>query len=180
MIWSSVRLEHVIVDEYPFLIRFAWEALSWNLMIWFSVLLLFLILLLVHSSTRELVITRLTGMKERDEREQIIAGQAARSSFLVTFSFLILLLFVSVLSVDISKIPESEITAGKTKSLSIGLNFSLLDRSPKESSSESGRTVFETNGIPISKPAIVLLIMICQVGVFAWSARRQHLRDVDE
>lgn len=177
MAWSSIQTKRVILDHNSLLLRMAWEVLSWNLMMWFLILFFYLILLVVHPSTRETTITRLTRIKERDEREQIITGQAARSSFLVTLSLLILLLFVSVFSVDVSKVPETEIREGRTKTLSIGLNFSLIDRSNTETVSSGNGTIFATSGIPVSKSAIVLLIIVCQVGIFGWSARRQHLDD---
>jgi hypothetical protein len=177
MAWSSIQPESVILAHASVLTLVWWEALSWNLMLWFSILILFLFLLVMHPETRETTITRIARIKERDEREQMIVGQAARASFLVTLSILIFLLFVSVFSINLSKIPQIEVHGGRTRSLSIGLNFSLLDSSTTQSVPLPDGTYFETKGIPISKSAIILLIIVCQVGVFRLTALQQNNED---
>src|SRR5258708_7039786 len=46
------------------------EILSWNMIIWFATLIIFLIMLVTIPAVREKTLKRLANLKERDEREQ--------------------------------------------------------------------------------------------------------------
>lgn len=93
MAWGTVQTESEILRDATFLIKASWEVLSWNLMLWFAVLIMFLFLLVLIPSAREKTLIRLANLKVRDEREQFITGKAARSAYISSLSLLIVLLF---------------------------------------------------------------------------------------
>lgn len=172
MAWGSIKPERDILTDATFFTKVAWEVLSWNLMLWFIVLIVFLLLLVLIPEAREKTLKRLANLKERDEREQYITGKASRSAYISTLSLLIFLLFISIFSLNISKIPDHEIKDGKSKTLSIGLGFSLLDES-KVKMDSTGNILFETKDIPLSKSAILLILIGWQLVSFNLSARRE-------
>jgi hypothetical protein len=179
MTWATVRSESEILKDASFLVKASWELLSWNLMLWFTSLIIFLILLVVHPETREKTLKRLANLKERDEREQYITGRASRSAYVATLSLLILLLFLSIFSLNIHRVPENEAINGKRGTVTIGLNFSLMDRERIEN--DSSRVVlFESRDIPLSKTAIILILIIWQLGVFGYAARKENLITLKE
>jgi hypothetical protein len=151
------------------------EVLDWNLMLWFAALIIFLIFIVSVPMAREKTLKRLANLKERDEREEYITGKALRGAYLATLSLLIFLLFMSIFNLNIYKTPESKAVDGKTGVLSIGLGFKLLDE-PKVTTNSENKMIFETKDIPLSKTAILLILLFWQVASFNLYARREYLK----
>lgn len=172
MAWGTFHPESEILKGASLFTKALWEILSWNLMLWFAVLVLFLILLVIIPDVRERTLIRLANIKERDEREQYITGKASRTAFISTLSLLILLLFFSIFSLNIYKVPESKAINGKRGTVAIGLQFNLLEKARVETNS-AGQVLFESKDIPFSKSAILLGLIIWQLVVFNISARRE-------
>jgi hypothetical protein len=173
MAWGTIHPESEIVKNASFLTKASWEILSWNLMLWFAILILFLVLLVAVPEARERTLKRLANLKERDEREQYITGKASRAAYISSLSLLILLLFFSIFSLNVYRAPESEAINGKRGTVAIGLRFNLLDKSRVETN-PSGEVLFESKDIPLSKSAILLGLIIWQLAIFNVSARREN------
>ena len=170
IIWEAAQPGIEFPQSAPLAERWLWEALAWNLMLWFSALPLFLILLIVAPSVREKTLKRLANLKDEDEREENITGRAARFAYISSLSVLILLLFVSVLSLDVTRLPEGETVDGHHGTVAIGLHFDLLDKSQ---TAPGGDTLFALNGLPLSKSAIVLVLLFWQLLSFNIAAKRE-------
>lgn len=177
--WETISPEKEILANASFLTRALWEALSWNLMLWFAVLVLFLILLIALPEAREITLKRLANLKERDEREQYITGKASRTAYISTLSVLVFFLFFSIFSLNIYRLPESEAINGKAGTVAIGLQFNLLDKPHVETNQATGQVIFESKEIPLSKTGILLVLILWQLAAFNFTARREHLRDVN-
>ncbi|OFZ18652.1 MAG: hypothetical protein A2Z20_04785 [Bdellovibrionales bacterium RBG_16_40_8] len=169
--WGSIQSDREILVNGSFLTKATWEVLSWNLMIWFLCLITFLILMVFIPSTRDMVTRRIANIKERDEREIYITGQASRRVFTSTLSILIFLFFISIFTFNVSRIPPEEIFNNRAKSLSIGFNFKLTD-DPKVEKDQTGQVLVESKDIPLSKSAILLLLIVWQISMFGLSARK--------
>lgn len=174
MIWGTFSSEAEILRHSTMLTKISWEILSWNLMFWFTALILFLVLLVLVPEARDRTLKRLANLQERDEREQFLTGQASRAAYISTFSLMILLLFISVFSLSVYRAPENEAVEGKRGKVYVGLNFSLLDE-PKVHVSSEQQILFETKDIPLSKSAILLLLIVWQLSTFYVTARRNSL-----
>lgn len=170
VLWSNFQDQKEIFAQ-GLLSRAAWEILSWNLMLWFVTLIIFLVLMVFNSSTREMVTRRIANIKERDEREVYITGQASKSTFTLTLTILIALLFISVFTFNIRHLEPAERINDQSKSVSIGFNFKLTDK-PKIETDQNGNIIFESKDIPLSKSAILLLLIIGQITIFSYSARK--------
>lgn len=175
-VWSSVRSENEILGNASVATKVLWEVLSWNLMLWFATLISFLILLVVLPDARERTLKRLANLKERDEREEYITGKASRAAYISTLSLMIFLLFISIFSLNITRVPESEAIDGKTKKLSIGLQFNLTD-SPRTQTNQTGQVLFESKDIPLSKTAILFVLLGWQLVAFNLTARKEQLKN---
>lgn len=172
MVWSSLREPNA--QPPPNLLTTAvWELGSWNLMLWFGCLLVFLGCLLFASSAREKTLKRIANVRDQDEREELISGKASRRSYISTLSLLIFLLFISVFSLEIKRVPSEQAMDGKTGVLNIGFNFDFFDRTQAPTEIAGEQQYFAAKDIPLSKSGIILLILIWQVATFAWSARRE-------
>lgn len=149
-------------------------------MLWFVILILFLILLISMPVAREKTLKRLANLKDRDEREQFITGKASRTAYISTLSLLVFFLFFSVFSLNIYRLPDSEAINGKSKRVTIGLQFKLLDEPNYETNQATGQVLFESKDIPLSKTAILLILIIWQLVSFNITARREYVRELND
>ncbi len=168
--WGTIQSNREILVNGSFFTKATWEILSWNLMIWFLCLIVFLILMVFVSSTRDMVTRRIANIKERDEREIYITGQASKKVFTSTLSILIFLFFISIFTFNVSKIPPEEMVNNRAKSLSIGFNFKLTD-DPRVEKDQTGQVLVESKDIPLSKSAILLLLIVCQISMWAITSK---------
>lgn len=145
------------------------DLLSWNLMLWFLMLIFFLITLVVSANAREKSLTRLANLKERDEREQFISGKASRITYIANLSMLILLFFFSVFSVGVYRLPEDKTSNGKHHALNIGLTYNFFDPDREHDSA----LVYGTQTFAPSKATIILLLIAWQLLVFNVTSRRE-------
>lgn len=168
--WSLFQSDLEIRQQGSIPLIALWEIMSWALIIWFVCLFLFMVMLVFRKDTQESTIKLLAGLKERDEREQIIMGLAARRSFLATTGLLIVLIFASCLTLTVARLPNNSIDNQKS-SLSIGFNFSGFE-SPK-TPSQDNQVTFEHRDIPLSKSALLLIVLVWQVVTFRISAKKE-------
>jgi heme/copper-type cytochrome/quinol oxidase subunit 2 len=152
--------------------NFLWEILSWNLMLWFAVLVVFLVMLVILPAARERTLCRLANLKERDEREEYITGKAARASYIATLSMMILFLFFSIFSFSYYRLPENEATNGKRTTISVSAGFNLLGDNQLVYSPET-EMIFSTKSYSLSSAAMLFILIGWQLAVFNLVARRE-------
>lgn len=151
--------------------------LSWQLMLWFSVLIVFLILLVIIPNARELTLRRLANIKERDEREEYITGKASRVTYISMLSILILLFFSSIFSVNVKKLSDNQTFHGKRWIASISLGFHLFD-DRKRKSTEEGLILFDSKNMSLSKSSILLILIGWQLIMFNCVARKEQIKGI--
>ncbi len=172
MIWRTLQPESVITKSDSFFVRALWEVLAWHLMTWFAVFILFLVSLVVIPEARENTLVRLANIKERDEREEFVTGRAAKSAYISGLSVLLLLLFFSMFQLQITRLPADQAIKGKTGTLNLGMHFNLIDDSKVENA-PSGKVLFETKDIPLSKSGILLTLIAWLILAFHIRARKE-------
>ncbi|MEO8402415.1 MAG: hypothetical protein ABI597_11600 [Gammaproteobacteria bacterium] len=177
MVWSTLQPESGNLQNASYITQKIWAALGINIMLWFSTLIVYLFILVIAPKVREKTLRRLANLQERDEREQYITGKAARTAYISTMSLMIFFLFFSIFSLRVMETPKSATNKHKM-SVSIGLQFSLLDETPVETSPE-GKTLFVSKDIPLSKSAIILILLSWQLLSFNLAARKEQLKGMD-
>jgi len=170
VLWGLFQTDSEIRQQGSLALTALWEVMSWTLMIWFLCLLIFMVLLVSRKDTQEATIKHLAGIKERDEREEVVMGLAARRSFVATTSLLIFLLFLSCFTVRVARLPDQTID-GKKSSLSLGFRFNSTDA--RLVPDGDNQIMYEHRDIPLSKSAIILIILIWQVTTFRFKARKE-------
>ena len=126
-------------------------------------------------SYRTEVLTALCFFKERDERELILSGQATRSAFLTTLSVLILVFCFASLKVAIYHIIPSSAASGHTGRFELGFAFDFFsDANPLFNSSkiDSTQPSYLFNGLPLSKPGLLLLLILVQIASYNYFLRQ--------
>ena len=176
MTWASFQKESEVITKSSWPIQFLWQILSWNCIFWFAFLIIFLILIIFVPTVREQFISRIANIKERDEREQQITGAASRSVFISSLAISIFLLFLSVFTLSVTKNTNDQLSSRKNGMLYLELNMKFID-DPRQKTNNQGDVIFESNELPLSKSAILLLLIIWQLGWFRYSSRQSSIQD---
>lgn len=148
--------------------------------------------LLLSRESRERAMARLCGLREGDERERAITGEAARSTFLLALSLQAVLLVMTMISVRVYRLPEVP-PGEKSGMLSVGMAFSselhLDPFGPGFGAARGGRprlelgapAEFQKGEIPIGGgfllapsafPVLALLILLQLAAFKAFASRR--------
>lgn len=123
---------------------------------------------------REQLLKRFVRMRERDEREEMIVGRAARNVFLFNLALLILLLMLNLFQVQVSKLASEHMIDGKGHNLSLGLDASPIERPSQDRSmtiQEGDELVFEYD-FPVTVSGVLMILIIINIGAFYVYARR--------
>lgn len=130
--------------------------------------------LVVSGQFRDAVLSRMTFMRERDERESMLAGKAVKTAFLTTLSLMVLLFFLSCIQVSIYRVPPEQAVGGKTGFVTLGLGFDIIEQGDRAGNENAVRreNIFSCHGLPISNTAVILALIIWQVVSYNLSIRR--------
>ncbi len=173
MFWSNSRSEYDVLQTGSLLIRVAWEILSWNLMVWFTVLIVFLVILVAVPKVRDNTLRYLANLKERDEREEYITGKASRAAYISTLSLIIFFLFFSLFSLSIYRIPKDQLHK-RNITVAIHVGMTLLEKNKLEIDPR-GEVLFATNNIQLSSSSILIILFAWQILIFNYVARKEQM-----
>jgi hypothetical protein len=177
MVWSGSRSQADILQYAGLFERASWQILSWNLMIWFAVLIIFLAMLVVIPSVRENTLRRLANLKERDEREEYITGKASRAAYFSTLSLIIFFLFFTLCSISIYEMPK-DATHKKHIDMNISMGVNFLEKSTLKTNPE-GIVLFATKNIMPSSFSILAILLVWQLFIFNYTARKEQNSGLD-
>ncbi len=170
MIWAALEFKGVANPAK--LNGGAWDVFGWFFIAWVFSLIYIVTKMIGSKKLREVVLNKLAGVVDRDERESLVSGNAAKFSFLSTFALLLFMLVFSVTNIQVSKDPSSP---KENKGLAtIGFGAKLIDDSAivLEKKSED-EFKFNYSSLPLSKPFIIILLMVWQLGSYHLVARRE-------
>lgn len=168
MIWASIT--HPTAAEQGTFNGGFWDVFGWFFIVWVLDLFYVVIKMLFSKRLRNTVMARMAGVKERDERESLVAGNAAKFSFLSTFAILLVMLLFSSATFTIKKHPEN--LEKKTGAAMIGFGFNFIDESALTHEKVGDVESFNYKSLPLTKPVIIFLIMLWQIGSYHLVARR--------
>lgn len=156
--------------------------------IWTLVSLLFSISMFFSKNNREIFLKKLSGIKERDEREVQIAGKALRANYLSTMTILLFLLFISLFHMEFSVKSADNVEPDKppnslslrigyhfldsNETLSIGFEYHFLDSDAIITQSEGYDDFFKFHGIPVSTSGLILILLIWQIVSYRYISKR--------
>jgi hypothetical protein len=150
----------VVLSNTPYKIVVA-QIFIWTLTSWFLSISMFF-----SKNTRLIVLKKLSGIKERDEREVQIVGKASRAGYLTTMTILLFLLFLSVFSVCVSVKQDDNVEPGQprgTLGITAGIGYEIFNSWAIITEKEGYDSYFEYNGLPLSTPTLILLLLVWQI-----------------
>ncbi len=142
--------------------------------LWMALALYLCVRLMVSEPFRDQVLTKLTFIRERDEREALLTGKAARTTFLTSLAVLIFLFCLSCFQVSIYRLPPEKAIDGKTGVVSLGLGFNILAHSGHDKPGETieKKDIFSYTGLPVSTATVILMLIAWQIISYNYSMRR--------
>ena len=141
--------------------------------VWMILAVFLSVRLIVSAKFRETVLVKLTFTPERDERETLLVGKAAKATLLTSIALLILLFSLSCFQVSLYHLPPGQAVDGKTKAITLGVKLNLLEEasSPPEESRQN-RNIVSYTGLPVSSSCVILGLLIWQIAFYNYSMRR--------
>ena len=176
LIWGSTDSPKELARLTTGWKHYLWNGLGWILMLWIVVGLFLLAKLVFSTEMRTKLFSNIPSVKERDERESQITGDAAKFSMLSTLALLFLFLFLSLFNIKIGKYPESmPVADGKRGYITIGTNFYPFEQKYKEIEvKEDGQEIFTYSGVPISQSTLIMILIFWQLGIYHLNVRRNN------
>lgn len=137
--------------------------------LWIIFSIYLLVKMIYCSSFRENLLTKLFKQKVADEREVFISGDATNKTYFFSASIILTLLFFSVLKISVVNVTKEDRDLGKRGSISIGFGYSIFSEKALAKSS----TEFSLKELPISKEALLSLMLILQLASYHLYFRRK-------
>ncbi|MBC76363.1 MAG: hypothetical protein CME64_10145 [Halobacteriovoraceae bacterium] len=174
MIWGGLG-DASELSRSSGVVRIVWDCLGWNLMAWILVSLYFTSKVVISKGFRSTTLKAATKMRERDEREVLINGNAAKFSFLSTLAILFLFLFMSLFTVTVGKNSDvNEVVGEKRNFISIGLNLYPFDDKSNSVKSADGVELVNYSGLPLSNSMMFMFLILWQVASFKIAVKREE------
>lgn len=170
-VWSLFQKQQDIINTGSRSLMIVWEILSWNLMLWFAMVMYILFVLLVSPAFRTAFLSKLGRIKERDEREEHITGKAAVKTFYSTLAVLLVFLFFSIVTITVTKVSPERAFNGKQHNLTIGMSFSFYE-TDRETTADTGVTIIASSRLPLSKEMVIVMLLLWHLGSFYISSRK--------
>lgn len=148
-----------------------WDIFGGLFIAWFLIMIYLVTKMLFSSRNRDALMTKLAGVKERDERESVVAGNAAKFSMLSTLA---LLLFLFLFSSGTMTVTKNQVPiAGKNGSVAIGFGVEILDKDAVVHEVKDAQDLYKYKGFPLSKPMMILILIFWQIGSYHLMARKE-------
>ncbi len=141
-------------------------AVIWTLITFFLTIAMFF-----SKGLRNDVLSKLSGMKERDEREVQIVGRALKSTYLSTMTILLFLLIISLFNIHIEKRSVEKDDPGKLNN-SISVAFDIIDHNNLITKKEGYDEYFELNDLPVSSSTLIIFLILWQIFSYRYVTRK--------
>ena len=131
---------------------------------WILISLLFSVTLFFSSNNREIFLKKLSGIKERDEREVQIVSKALRASYLSTMTILVFMFFIYLISVKVEV--NDKVGAGEhhgSITYSAGIEYRLVYPGAITTQKEGYDFFFKNRWTPLTLPVLILILLIWQI-----------------
>jgi hypothetical protein len=153
-----------------------YSTIGWVTIIWVLLLIYITFALAFQDQLRNRFVRWIAGIKENDERESLIAGNSSKKTFIFMTGFIILLIFLSIIRIEIykNKIPDPNGKRNGRISFSMSLQFIRPQSDDKPAtSSDDDRNYFVNYRFPLAVDGTLLLVGLMQIGSFYYFSRKE-------
>lgn len=124
--------------------------------------------LVTSTRFREYISSKVSFLKERDEREFLLTGKAARNTMLTTMAVLLLLFCLSCFQFSVYRVPPEQAVEGKDKVLTLDFHFELANDMPVENlqNGMEREDIISYKGLPVSTSTVILGLICWQIASY--------------
>lgn len=147
--------------------------------IWILFLVYIVFALTLQDSLRNRFVRWIAGIKENDERETYIAGQTSKKTFIFMTAFIVLLIFLSIIRVEIYQNILTDLNGKKNGEVRLGMAIKFIESSSEATSplnKEEQRKYFVNyKGFPLAVDGTLILVGLFQILTFYYFSRKESL-----
>lgn len=149
------------------------DLVGWILMIWILTSLYLFTRMILSVKFRDQTIKRFIRLKETDERESLMSGEAAKLSMISTFALMTFLIFLSSMTVSIGKVHGEDLFKNDQQHfISIGFDPLTINKKQRSYSNNNRTEFFTYSGLPVPTTIILLFVLCWQLISFHLIVRK--------
>lgn len=150
-----------------------YDVTGWTTIIWIVFLIYMVLVTSLSPALRDSFVRWLSGIKENDERESQITGLVSKKTFIFMTGILILLLFLSVIRIDIYHKKDLIAQGKKGGVIEFGMGLRFIGSDGTNKIDESNRDyIVKYHGLPLTSDGALILVLALQMGAFYFFSRK--------
>lgn len=150
-----------------------YDVIGWTTILWIAFLIYTVFVTALTPQLRNTFVRKLSGIKENDERETQITGEVSKKTFIFMTGILTLLLFLSIIRINIYQNTELGADGKKHGEINFGMGLRFIEAGTAESTNESNRNyLVKYSGLPLTSDGTLIVVMLLQVGAFYFFSRK--------
>lgn len=145
--------------------------------LWIVFLVYMVFMAAFNSLVRDTFVRKLSGIKENDEREAQITGLVSKKTFIFMTGILTLLLFLSIIQIDVLRYSHSSENGKKHWSVQLGMGMQFIESHEKKTEITDEFTreyLIKYEGLPLTSGGTLVVVMLLQLGAFYFFSRNEN------
>lgn len=154
-----------------------YDILGVGTIIWILFLVYLVFALTLQEPLRNSFVRWIAGIKENDERETYIAGQTSKKTFIFMTAFIVLLIFLSIIRIEIYQNKTPDLNGKKNGEVRLGMAIKFIegqsdDKTPETIDLERNYFV-HYKGFPLAVDGTLILVGLFQIFTFYYFSRKE-------
>ena len=152
-----------------------YDTIGWVTIVWVLLLIYLMFALAFQDQLRNRFVRWIAGIKENDERESFIAGKASKKTFIFMTGFIVLLIFLSIIRIDIYQNKTLNSVGKKNGEVRLGMGVKFIQsHNDDESKNDNDKTYFiHYKEFPLAVDGTLFLVGLMQIGAFYYFSRKE-------
>ena len=151
-----------------------YDITGWVTIFWIILLIYMVFMTSLSPQLRESFVRWLSRIEENDERETQITGLISKKTFIFMTGILTLLLFLSVLRIDIYQNKDLIAQGKKGGMVTFGMGLRFIESDDTSKVDESNRDyIIKYHGLPLASDGTLILVILLQMGAFYFFSKKE-------
>ena len=170
---SPLALLGLFIGEYTWINGPLDILLLSHSLFWILTSLILTMSMFFSKNNRDVVLKKLSGIKEKDEREVQITGKALKSSYLSSMTILLFLLLISLFEVEAVRKSADNVEPGQLRgSISLHIGFKVLNSDAIIIQKEGYDWKILIEDLAISSSTLITILLVWQIVSYRYVSKR--------
>lgn len=141
--------------------------------LWIILLIYIVLVTSLSPARRDSFVRWLSGIKENDERESQITGLVSKKTFIFMTGIVLLLLFLSVIRIDIYHNKDLIAQGKESGMIELGMGIGFIKSNDANKIDQTNRDyIVKYHGLPLTSEGTLILVFALQLGAFYFFSRK--------